>query len=65
MSRALFYTADLPPWLKWGFWLSPMTYGEIGISLNEFLAPRWQKVQSDTQMTDTIHTLLGNIDYHL
>ncbi|KAK6254300.1 hypothetical protein SCA6_015605 [Theobroma cacao] len=34
----------LPPWLRWGFWLSPMTYGEIGISLNEFLAPRWQKV---------------------
>uniref|UniRef100_A0A2N9E6E2 ABC transporter domain-containing protein n=1 Tax=Fagus sylvatica TaxID=28930 RepID=A0A2N9E6E2_FAGSY len=35
---------SLPPWLRWGFWLSPMTYAEIGISLNEFLAPRWQKV---------------------
>ncbi|GLT73870.1 hypothetical protein SLA2020_457000 [Shorea laevis] len=34
----------LPPWLRWGFWLSPMTYGEIGLSVNEFLAPRWQKV---------------------
>ncbi|XP_062143567.1 pleiotropic drug resistance protein 3-like isoform X2 [Alnus glutinosa] len=34
----------LPPWLKWGFWLSPMTYGEIGLALNEFRAPRWQKV---------------------
>ncbi|CAM8903086.1 unnamed protein product [Rhodiola kirilowii] len=36
--------SSLPPWLRWGFWLSPMTYGEIGISVNEFLAPRWQKV---------------------
>lgn len=35
---------ELPSWLKWGFWISPMSYGEIGISVNEFLAPRWQKV---------------------
>ncbi|KAK8574737.1 hypothetical protein V6N12_062421 [Hibiscus sabdariffa] len=38
--------ASLPSWLGWGFWLSPVTYGEIGLSLNEFLAPRWQKVMS-------------------
>ncbi|PON46935.1 ABC transporter-like [Trema orientale] len=35
----------LPPWLRWGFWLSPMTYGEISLTLNEFLAPRWQKAR--------------------
>ncbi|MBA0608693.1 hypothetical protein Godav_020883, partial [Gossypium davidsonii] len=34
---------SLPSWLEWGFWLSPLTYGEIGLSLNEFLAPRWEK----------------------
>ncbi|KAK1592033.1 hypothetical protein Q3G72_018095 [Acer saccharum] len=33
-----------PAWLRWGFWISPLTYGEIGLSINEFLAPRWQKV---------------------
>ncbi|KAJ1403026.1 P-loop containing nucleoside triphosphate hydrolase [Sesbania bispinosa] len=37
---------SLPKWLRWGFWLSPMTYGEIGITLNEFLGPRWQKIQN-------------------
>lgn len=37
-------TASMPAWLKWGFWLSPLSYGEIGVSVNEFLAPRWQKV---------------------
>ncbi|TYG75927.1 hypothetical protein ES288_D03G072100v1 [Gossypium darwinii] len=37
---------SLPSWLEWGFWLSPLTYGEIGLSLNEFLAPRWEKVMS-------------------
>ncbi|XVF38963.1 hypothetical protein REPUB_Repub20aG0148300 [Reevesia pubescens] len=36
----------LPSWLEWGFWLSPLTYGEIGLSVNEFLAPRWAKVMS-------------------
>ncbi|KAH9676821.1 ABC transporter G family member 37 [Citrus sinensis] len=35
---------SMPVWLKWGFWISPVTYGEIGLSLNEFLAPRWQKM---------------------
>lgn len=34
----------MPVWLKWGFWISIMTYGEIGLSVNEFRAPRWQKV---------------------
>ncbi|XP_044500167.1 pleiotropic drug resistance protein 3-like isoform X2 [Mangifera indica] len=35
---------SMPVWLKWGFWVSPLTYAEIGVSGNEFLAPRWQKV---------------------
>ncbi|WVZ10429.1 hypothetical protein V8G54_014959 [Vigna mungo] len=37
--------SSLPRWLRWGFWLSPMSYGEIGITLTEFHAPRWQKIQ--------------------
>ncbi|TVU02127.1 hypothetical protein EJB05_52394, partial [Eragrostis curvula] len=35
--------ASLPNWLKWGFWLSPLSYAEIGLTGNEFLAPRWLK----------------------
>ncbi|KAL4190565.1 hypothetical protein AMTRI_Chr07g25310 [Amborella trichopoda] len=35
---------SMPTWLKWGFWLSPMTYAEIGISHNEFLSPRWEEI---------------------
>ncbi|KAK6265196.1 hypothetical protein QUC31_016033 [Theobroma cacao] len=37
---------SMPTWLGWGFWLSPLTYGEIGLTVNEFLAPRWEKVMS-------------------
>ncbi|KAM4118795.1 hypothetical protein ACJW30_03G009000 [Castanea mollissima] len=38
--------SSMPVWLKWGFWVSPITFGEMGLSLNEFLAPRWQKMLS-------------------
>jgi len=38
--------ASMPAWLKWGFWVSPITYGEIGLSVNELDAPRWQKVRA-------------------
>ncbi|XP_073525676.1 uncharacterized protein [Phyllobates terribilis] len=34
---------SMPVWLKWGFWVSPLSYGEIAVAVNEFLAPRWQK----------------------
>ena len=36
----------MPGWLKWGFWVNPISYAEIGLSVNEFLAPRWQQVLS-------------------
>ncbi|XVF05898.1 hypothetical protein REPUB_Repub06bG0001600 [Reevesia pubescens] len=39
---------SMPVWLRWGFWVSPLTYGEIGLSVNEFLAPRWQRISSNT-----------------
>ncbi|KAE9446707.1 hypothetical protein C3L33_21390, partial [Rhododendron williamsianum] len=38
--------ASMPTWLKWGFWASPLSYGEVGLAVNEFLAPRWQKKQA-------------------
>uniref|UniRef100_A0A0E0NFV8 ABC transporter domain-containing protein n=1 Tax=Oryza rufipogon TaxID=4529 RepID=A0A0E0NFV8_ORYRU len=34
---------SMPNWLKWGFWISPLSYAEIGLTVNEFLAPRWLK----------------------
>lgn len=37
--------ASMPAWLEWGFWVSPLSYGEIGLTVNEFLAPRWEKVK--------------------
>ncbi|XP_020552704.1 pleiotropic drug resistance protein 3-like isoform X2 [Sesamum indicum] len=39
---------SMPIWLKWAFWISPLSYGEIGLSTNEFLAPRWTKASGNT-----------------
>ncbi|XP_057416411.1 pleiotropic drug resistance protein 3 [Lotus japonicus] len=40
----------MPSWLRWGFWVSPLAYGEIGLTVNEFLAPRWEKVSANSTM---------------
>ncbi|XP_065866894.1 pleiotropic drug resistance protein 2-like [Euphorbia lathyris] len=32
---------DIVSWLKWGYYCSPMMYGQNAIALNEFLDDRW------------------------
>ncbi|KAJ4823603.1 hypothetical protein Tsubulata_026482 [Turnera subulata] len=39
---------------KWGFWISPIAYGQIGISVNEFLAPRWQKFFNNDNLSSGV-----------
>ncbi|KAJ0014123.1 hypothetical protein Pint_21490 [Pistacia integerrima] len=48
LGTAMTSRASLLGWLKWGLWVSPLSYGEIGLSVNEFLAPRWQKLNTNT-----------------
>ncbi|KAF9599142.1 hypothetical protein IFM89_035421 [Coptis chinensis] len=31
------------PWWVWAFWLSPLSYGQRAISVNEFTATRWME----------------------
>jgi ABC-type multidrug transport system permease subunit len=31
-------------WWVWFYWISPLTYANQALSVNEFLAPRWNKV---------------------
>ncbi|KAF5809610.1 putative ABC-type xenobiotic transporter [Helianthus annuus] len=47
---------SMPAWLKWGFWFCPLSYGEIGLAVNEFLSPRWNKMTS-TNTTIGLQTL--------
>ncbi|KAJ7568866.1 hypothetical protein O6H91_01G050900 [Diphasiastrum complanatum] len=34
---------NIHPWWIWGYWISPMMYGQNAIAVNEFLATRWHQ----------------------
>ncbi|KAF5177312.1 Abc transporter g family member, partial [Thalictrum thalictroides] len=38
---------DIQPWMIWGFYISPMMYGQNAIAINEFLDQRWSTSISD------------------
>ncbi|KAJ1377530.1 P-loop containing nucleoside triphosphate hydrolase [Sesbania bispinosa] len=33
----------IKPWWIWGYWVSPLNYGQRAISVNEFLSTRWME----------------------
>lgn len=35
---------EIPGWWIWAYWISPMTYADSAISVNELLGERWQHV---------------------
>ncbi|MCO5582935.1 hypothetical protein L7F22_036838 [Adiantum nelumboides] len=37
---------NIHPWWVWAFWISPLSYAQNAIAVNEFLAPRWKKLTS-------------------
>ncbi|KAG6516766.1 pleiotropic drug resistance protein 2-like [Zingiber officinale] len=41
---------DIKPWWIWGFWSSPLMYGQNAIAINEFLDPRWGRENNDTNI---------------
>ncbi|KAI8541803.1 hypothetical protein RHMOL_Rhmol08G0090300 [Rhododendron molle] len=59
----LVITASLPTWLKWGFWVSPLAYAEVGASINEFLAPRWQKVSPSNATIGNEVLMMHGLNY--
>nr|DAD28757.1 TPA_asm: hypothetical protein HUJ06_030225 [Nelumbo nucifera] len=41
---------DIEPWMIWGYYVSPMMYGQNAIAINEFLDDRWSTPNTDTQI---------------
>ncbi|KAK1296991.1 Pleiotropic drug resistance protein 3 [Acorus calamus] len=35
---------DVKKWWKWGYWISPLTYAQNSVSVNEFLGQKWKHV---------------------
>ncbi|KAF3628286.1 ABC transporter G family member 39 [Capsicum annuum] len=43
---------DLEPWMKWGYYASPMSYAQNAIAMNEFLDKRWSARNNDTTFSE-------------
>ncbi|CAN6452397.1 unnamed protein product [Victoria cruziana] len=41
---------QIKPWWIWGYWLSPLMYGQNAIAINEFLDDRWDIPNKDTNI---------------
>ncbi|CAN6438730.1 unnamed protein product [Victoria cruziana] len=41
---------NIKPWWIWGYWISPMMYGQNAIVINEFLDKRWSKPNTDASI---------------
>ncbi|KAE8690066.1 Pleiotropic drug resistance protein 2 [Hibiscus syriacus] len=41
---------DIDPWMIWGYYVSPMMYGQNAIVMNEFLDKRWSANNTDPRI---------------
>ncbi|XVE91141.1 hypothetical protein DITRI_Ditri20bG0130700 [Diplodiscus trichospermus] len=44
---------DIEPWMIWGYYVSPMMYGQNAIVMNEFLDKRWNAQNTDSRINAT------------
>ncbi|XP_057537389.1 ABC transporter G family member 32 isoform X1 [Amaranthus tricolor] len=45
---------SIPKWWVWGFWVSPLMYGQNAASVNEFLGHSWDKPFGDVRLGEAI-----------
>lgn len=43
---------DIEPWMIWGYYVSPMMYGQNAIAINEFLDKRWSTQNNDPRFAE-------------
>ncbi|QHO46532.1 ABC transporter G family member [Arachis hypogaea] len=46
----IFAKDDIAPWMIWGYYISPMMYGQNAIVMNEFLDKRWSQPNTDPRI---------------
>ncbi|XP_071707223.1 pleiotropic drug resistance protein 2-like [Rutidosis leptorrhynchoides] len=44
---------DIHSWMIWGYYISPMMYGQNAIVINEFLDDRWSTPNTDIRINET------------
>ncbi|KAK9906144.1 hypothetical protein M0R45_002850 [Rubus argutus] len=53
---------EIPKWWKWGYWVSPLTYGFNAITVNEMFSPRWMNKLASDNVTRLGVAVLQNSD---
>lgn len=51
----------IKPWWLWAFWVSPLSYGQRAISVNEFTAERWMEVRYCNDIENDTEFLFADI----
>ncbi|MBA0695700.1 hypothetical protein Goari_002310, partial [Gossypium aridum] len=65
LTKAYFYeTAQIPKWWKWGYWLSPLSYGYTSLSVNEMYAPRWINRRASDNVTKLGEAVLEELEIY-
>ncbi|KAL5729458.1 transcription factor [Ranunculus cassubicifolius] len=42
---------DVKPWWIWGYWISPIMYGQNALAVNEFLGNQWKQIVGTSNKT--------------
>ncbi|KAL8113806.1 hypothetical protein AgCh_020916 [Apium graveolens] len=56
---------DIPNWLEWAYWLSPIPYTTSSLAVNEMLAPRWMNKLASDNNTSLGVAVLKSFHFHV
>ncbi|KAL6218461.1 hypothetical protein ACLB2K_011674 [Fragaria x ananassa] len=54
---------SIKPWWEWAFWISPLSYAQRAVSVNEFTAVRWLKVCLSQFLNQRIKMLVSSLHF--
>lgn len=60
---SFFCADDIEPWMIWGYYVSPMMYGQNAIAINEFLDDRWSTVISLKSLSTKFSLYFNNYNF--
>ncbi|KAI6671977.1 hypothetical protein NL676_006862 [Syzygium grande] len=54
LSGIVLSREDIKKWWIWGYWVSPLMYGQNALAANELLSSNWNKVPFDSSSNETL-----------
>ncbi|XP_030526426.1 pleiotropic drug resistance protein 1-like [Rhodamnia argentea] len=54
LSGVVLSREEIKKWWIWGYWVSPLMYGQNALAANELLSPNWNKVPFNSSSNETL-----------